>query len=221
MASIYDVDANMLIEKAAQQLGKMPELKAPEWATFTKTGVHKERPPQRADWWQVRAAAVLRAVCIKGPIGVQKLRTKYGGKANDGHQPEHHYKGSGNVLRKVLQQLEKAGLVKQDNKDGRKGRIVTPKGKSFLDKIATQIQGPKAKKVETPKAEPAKQETEDTKKEAQKEEKQEAKETKKEGIQKAEPAKQESKKESKEQSPVKEEKKEVKEQKPEIKAEAQ
>src|SRR3989338_7284265 len=180
MASIYDVDANMLIEKAAQQLGKMPELKAPEWATFTKTGVHKERPPQRADWWQVRAAAVLRAVCIKGPIGVQKLRTKYGGKANDGHQPEHHYKGSGNVLRKVLQQLEKAGLVKQDNKDGRKGRIVTPKGKSFLDKIATQIQGQETKKVGTQKAEPAKQESKKESKEQSpvKEEKKEVKEQK-------------------------------------------
>ena len=41
-----------------------------------------------------------------GPIGVSKLRTKYGGKKNRGHKPEHFYKGSGSVARKVLQQFE-------------------------------------------------------------------------------------------------------------------
>jgi len=49
-------------------------------------------------------------------------------------KPEKFYKGSGNIIRKILQQLEKAELIKQ-NEQGRKGRIVTNKGRSFLDKL--------------------------------------------------------------------------------------
>jgi ribosomal protein S19E (S16A) len=37
----------------------------------------------------------------------------------------------------MLQQLEKDGLIKYDEKGVHKGRIITPKGKSFLDKMIT------------------------------------------------------------------------------------
>ena len=142
---MYDVDSQDLIIKAAEELKKVPEVKAPAWAPFVKTGMHKERPPVNADWWYIRVASVLRAVYTLGPVGTQKLRTKYGGKKNNGVQQEHFYKGSGNILRKSLQQLEKAGFVKQAEKGIHKGRVVTPKGKSFLDKIATQLSGQKPK----------------------------------------------------------------------------
>ena len=138
---MYDVESQELILKAAEELKKVPEVKPPTWAPFVKTGMHKERPPVNSDWWYVRVASVLRAVYRLGPVGVQKLRTKYGGRKNNGVQQEHFYKGSGNILRKSLQQLEKAGFVKQAEKGIHKGRVVTPKGKSFLDKIATQLAG--------------------------------------------------------------------------------
>jgi len=182
MVSIYDVDPSELIEKASEELKKVNEIKAPEWATFAKTGVHKERPPVKKDWWYARSAAVLRTVYKLGPIGVSKLRSKYGGKKNRGFQPEHAYKGSGNIARKVLQQLEKAGLVKQDSKGVHKGRVITGKGASFLDKIATKIaisSRPKAVKTEVkeekkaevkPKTE-VKTEKKETKIEVKKEEK--------------------------------------------------
>mgnify|MGYP001620045331 CR=1 FL=1 len=140
MAIMYDVDPQELVSKAAEELKKIPEIKAPEWATFVKTGMHKEKPPVNADWWHIRAASVLRAVYRLGPVGVSKLRDKYGGKKNRGVKPDHFYKGSGNILRKALQQLEKAGFVKYNDKGVHKGRIITPKGRSFLDKIASQIQ---------------------------------------------------------------------------------
>jgi small subunit ribosomal protein S19e len=139
MANIYDVDANRLIEKAAEELKKVDAIKAPEWAVFAKTGVHKERPPANQDWWYVRVAAVLRSVYKLGPIGVSKLRYKYGGRKNRGLKPEKFYRGSGNVLRKVLQQLEKAEFVRQTEVGNFKGRIITSKGKSFLDKIASTL----------------------------------------------------------------------------------
>ena len=141
MPTMYDVDSQELISKAAEELKKIPEIKPPEWAAFVKTGMHKERPPVKNDWWYVRTASVLRTVYRLGPVGVSKLRAKYGFKKNRGHKKEHFYKGSVNILRKSLQQLEKAGFVKFAEKGVHKGRIVTPKGKSFLDKIAFQIQG--------------------------------------------------------------------------------
>ena len=191
MSSIYDVDPNELIEKASEELKKIDEIKAPAWATFVKTGVHKERPPTKQDWWYIRTAAVLRTIYRLGPIGVSKLRTKYGGKRNRGFKTEHHYKGSGNIARKILQQLEKAGFVKQDQKGVHKGRIITGKGKSFLDKIATKIvKGSKPeekkvkaeeKKVEIKKEEEKKEVKETkTKKEIKKEEKKQSEKDKKE-----------------------------------------
>ena len=55
---------------------------------------------------------------------------------NRGHKPEHFYPASGSVIRKILQQLEKSTLIQQNKTGNRKGRILTPKGTSFLDKIA-------------------------------------------------------------------------------------
>ncbi len=159
MATIYDVSPNDLILKVAEELKGMPEMQPPEWAAYVKTGMHKERPPIDEDWWYMRAAAVLRSVAKLGPVGVAKLRTKYGGKKNRGHKPDKFYKGSGNILRKVLQQLEKAGLLEY-KKDGiRKGRILTGKGRSLLDKKAGELTKAKPKpKKEEPKIEKAKEE---------------------------------------------------------------
>jgi small subunit ribosomal protein S19e len=154
MPTMYDVPVNVLIEEIAKDLKNVKEIKAPEWATYCKTGVHKERPPIREDWWHVRAAAILRNVRRLGPVGVQKLRTKYGGKKNRGHQTEHTFKGSGNIIRKILQQLESAGLIKKGDKGVHKGRVITPKGTSLMDKAALRIyKSLKEKMPEQPKQE--------------------------------------------------------------------
>ena len=135
MASIYGVNPNKLIEKAAEGLKKRL-IKAPDWSKFVKTGVHKERSPTDKDWWYTRAAAVLRKVYLTGPIGVSKLRSKYGGKKNRGHKPGRFYRGSGKMIRVILQQLEKAEFIKKGEKGVHKGKIITNKGKAFLDKLA-------------------------------------------------------------------------------------
>lgn len=141
MATIYDVDPSELIKRAASSLKNIEQIKEPVWAKFVKTGASKERPPIELDWWYARAASVLRKIYLLGPIGVNKLRKKYGGKKNRGHKPERSYPGSGNIIRKILQQLEKAELIKYAEKGVYKGRIITPKGKKFLDKIATEMVG--------------------------------------------------------------------------------
>ncbi|MBU2634380.1 MAG: 30S ribosomal protein S19e [Nanoarchaeota archaeon] len=134
MATIYDIDTNKLIERAALQL--KPLIKAPEWSLFVKTGTSKERAPDNQNWWYFRAASILRTIYIKGPIGTNKLRVKYGSKKNRGVKPEKFYPGSGKIIRTILQQLEKIELIKQAEKNKYKGRVITPKGKSFLDKLS-------------------------------------------------------------------------------------
>jgi len=136
---VQNINPTELIEKTAEELKKITELKPPVWAYYVKTGVNKERAPIRNDWWYVRTAAILRSIYILGPIGVSKLRTKYGGKRNKGHKPDRVYKSSGNIIRKILQQLEKTGFLTEEKKGIHKGRKITKKGKEFLDNISKQI----------------------------------------------------------------------------------
>lgn len=139
MVNILDVSQQELIKEVANELEKLPELKKPEWASFVKTGAGKERPPVRSDWWKMRCASVLRKIYTRGPIGVSKLRTLYGGKKNRGAKPGHFYRAGGSIIRKILQAMEKAQLIKQVQIGVHKGRIATPKGKSLVDKAAQRL----------------------------------------------------------------------------------
>jgi small subunit ribosomal protein S19e len=134
--NLKEIPADRLIEKAAQKLKGMEEFKPPEWAWFVKTGANKERAPQQADWWWTRAAAVLRKIGLEGTVGTERLRKEYGSRKNRGHKPERKSKASGAVIRKVLQQLEAAGLVSTKKA---KGRSLTQKGVSFLTDISKEI----------------------------------------------------------------------------------
>src|SRR3989339_310286 len=139
MTHILEVNPNSLVNKAAEELKKQKLVEPTEWSKFTKTGRQKERLPDSPEWWYIRSAAVLRSVAKLGPVGTEKLRTKYGGRKRRGYQPEHFYKASGSILRKILQQLEKSQLIQQTQKGVHKGRILTAKGTSLLDKIAVQM----------------------------------------------------------------------------------
>jgi len=57
MPTIYNCDPSELVEKTSEELKKVETIKAPEWALFVKTGVHKERPPLKNDWWYTRTAS--------------------------------------------------------------------------------------------------------------------------------------------------------------------
>ncbi|MBD3262775.1 30S ribosomal protein S19e [Candidatus Woesearchaeota archaeon] len=144
MVSVYDAHAGKLIKEVAARLKEIKEIAPPEWAKFVKTGVHKERPPQQKDWWYIRAAAILRSIYKNGPVGVSKLRSKYGGKQDRECRPEKFRKGSGAIIRKIIQQLEKAELIKHKKTGVHKGRVITPKGTSLLNKAAVKVVGEKS-----------------------------------------------------------------------------
>ena len=135
-----DVPTQKLIEKLSEELKKNENIKPPEWSKYVKTGVSEERPPLQKDWWFLRSSAILRKVYLNGPIGVQRLRTVFGGrrKMPHGKKTHHHRKGGGKIIRLILQQLEKAGYVQRVEKP-KKGRIITSKGQKLLAKISREI----------------------------------------------------------------------------------
>ncbi|MDD9953075.1 MAG: 40S ribosomal protein S19 [Candidatus Woesearchaeota archaeon] len=169
----FTVDARLLNRELAREMKERKIVSPPSWTPFVKTGMHKQRVPAARDWWFHRAAAVLRAVAVKGPIGTSKLAVKFGGRMNRGVKPDIFQPAGTNVLRKCLQQLEKAKLVKQAVHAGHKGRVLTKEGTSFLkdamgrvEKMAPKVEkkapAPKApaKAPETPKEAPPKQKEE-------------------------------------------------------------
>ncbi len=138
MSTVKGVEPQSLIVAVAEGLKKMEAIKPHPNSGFVKAGAYAERPPQQPDFWYFRSAAILRRIYLTGPVGTQRLRTAFGGKRRRGHKPAHHRKAGGKFIRAMLQQLEKAGLIKQVDKPA-KGRMITPKGQQFLDKIATKL----------------------------------------------------------------------------------
>ncbi|OFV68129.1 30S ribosomal protein S19e [Methanosarcinales archaeon] len=135
MTTVYDVPPDALIKTLAEKLKQNKAIAIPSWANYVKTGVSREIPPVDEDWWFIRCSSILRRIYIDGPVGVERLATFYGGRHRRGVKTEHLKKGSGSVIRKALQQLERAGYVTKASK----GRQITPKGKSLLDNTAFEL----------------------------------------------------------------------------------
>ena len=135
MTTVYDVPASELIGKVSAKLKDMDGITPPEWSVFVKTGVNRGLPPDDPDWWYVRCASILRRVYIDGPVGVARLRSVYGGKKRRGSKPPRFERGSGAVLRKAIEGLEKVGFIESS----KEGRLITAKGQSFLDNASHEV----------------------------------------------------------------------------------
>ncbi|MCK4635041.1 MAG: 30S ribosomal protein S19e [Candidatus Aenigmarchaeota archaeon] len=135
MVTARDVDSQELLESLKEEMKKIKDIQPPEWSRYVKTGVSRERPPDQEDWWFIRTAAILRKIYMYGPIGTERLTRMFGGKKNRGHKPERFYPGGGSIIRKILQQLESAELVKKK----KKGRMISPKGQKLLDNTAYSL----------------------------------------------------------------------------------
>lgn len=137
MPTPYDVPASNLVKKLATYLKEnFDQIVPPQWASFVKTGSHAVRRPENPEWWFIRCASLLRKIYLKGPIGIMRLRSEYGGRLDRGMRPEHVRRGGGSIIRKALQQLEVAGLVTPFKT---RGRILTKEGRRLVDKSCTEI----------------------------------------------------------------------------------
>lgn len=131
---VREIEAGKYNSLLAETLKKSGDFEKPEWVDFVKTSVHKKRPSSEENFWYKRAASILRQIYIKGIVGVERLRTRYGGKKDRGQRPTEFRKGSGKIIRTILQQAEQAGFVEKV-KEKRSGRKLTQKGKDFLEDV--------------------------------------------------------------------------------------
>ena len=111
------------------------KLEKPKLINIVKSGAHAERPPEDENFWYIRCASILRQTYVRSEVGVNRLRRHYGGRKSRGVKPEKHYPAGGGVIRKALQQLEKAGLLKRE----KTGRILTAEGRKLLDRAAKEV----------------------------------------------------------------------------------
>ena len=135
MAKIYDVPADVLINKLSSAL-KDEVISPPKWASYVKTGSHADKPPQKSNWWFTRCASLLRKIYLKGPIGIDELRVKYGGGKAVGYGARNHRSAGGAIIRTAVHDLEKLGYI--EKVEG-KGRVISRQGMKKLDGLSTEI----------------------------------------------------------------------------------
>ena len=134
---VYELGSGEYNLKLAEALKEIKEFAKPEWAEFVKSGSGKERPIEEIDFWQKRAASILKQIYKREAVGVSRLRTKYGNRKNRGMKPEKFRKAGGKIIRTILQQADKAGFTEiiKNEKKIKRGRQLTEKGKKFLEEI--------------------------------------------------------------------------------------
>lgn len=134
MNAVKTIQAGKYNNLLAAELKKHKEFSAPEWVMFVKSGKGKQRPIEDENFWHNRAASILRQIYLRGTVGVQRLRTRYGNRKDRGKQPAHFAPASGKIIRMILQQAETAQLLTK-SETNKKGRMLTEKGKKLLEGV--------------------------------------------------------------------------------------
>ncbi|GMM43184.1 hypothetical protein FOG51_01649 [Hanseniaspora uvarum] len=135
--SVRNVPAQEFINAYAVFLQKQGKLEVPNYVDIVKTSAGNEMPPQDAEgWFYKRAASVARHIYLRKHVGVGALNKLYGGAKNRGVRPNKHVDASGSINRRVLQSLEKIGVLEKAPNGGRR---ISENGFRDLDRIAGQI----------------------------------------------------------------------------------
>ncbi len=134
MVTVYDVKPTALIAKTSAKLKDMG-MEKPPYIDFVKTGAGKRKKPQSTDFFYDRCASLLRQAYVNETVGVNSLKTHYGGRKKRGVKPEKHADAAGGIIRRSFMALEKIGLIEKK----KVGRGITGKGKKLLDSVAKEI----------------------------------------------------------------------------------
>mmetsp|Transcript_19758 Transcript_19758/g.46259 ORF Transcript_19758/g.46259 Transcript_19758/m.46259 type:complete len:166 (+) Transcript_19758:27-524(+) len=143
--TVKDVHAETFINAYADFLSKSGKVSTPANVDLIKTGTHRELEPLNADWYFVRMAAVARKVYLRPRIGAGALARWFGGAKNCGAAPQKFQKAARGLLRHILIQLEKNGIVETvllQNENGQKvsaGRAITSAGLREMDRVARSL----------------------------------------------------------------------------------
>jgi len=137
MVGVKDVAPATFIKAFADHLKNKQEFEVPVNAEIIKTGIHKNNAPYDPDWYYVRAAAIARQVYVHRGTGVGALRRHFGGAQRRGTRRQRFVKGSGGLIRDILQQLNTLGYIEEDKDTG--GRVLTVEGQTALDQVAHAV----------------------------------------------------------------------------------
>ena len=142
---VKDISAAQFIAAYAAYLKKSGKVTLPKDVDVIKTGVRKELAPYDPDWYYIRMAAIARRVYIRGGLGAGGLARVFGGANRKSCMPQHFEKDAQGLIRHILIQLEKNGVVETivlQHTSGSKvtaGRNISSKGKRELDRVARSI----------------------------------------------------------------------------------
>jgi small subunit ribosomal protein S19e len=130
-------------------LKKTNWLKIPEWVDIVKTAHFRELCPADPDWFYIRTASIARRIYLRGGTGIGALRKVYGGANKRGPAPNHFERGSGKIIRYIVQELRRIGVVEDVVVEGKiRGRKISREGRKDLDSIAKRaIKGDKKPKI--------------------------------------------------------------------------
>ncbi|MEM0201305.1 MAG: 30S ribosomal protein S19e [Candidatus Micrarchaeaceae archaeon] len=134
MSNVLEADGSKLIEKVAEKL-KSSGVEKPDYLDYVKSGAGRERVPEDENFWYIRCASILRQTYLNGHIGVSRLRSKYSNRKKHVVHRRHSIRSGGSIITDAFTALEKIGYVKKTTS----GREITPKGRSFLDKLAGEV----------------------------------------------------------------------------------
>ncbi|MEM3791443.1 MAG: 40S ribosomal protein S19 [Candidatus Micrarchaeaceae archaeon] len=134
MSNVDYVDQGELVKRIAEMLKEL-KVPKPDYVGMVKTGMSRERVPSQEDFWYLRCASILRQTFKNKQIGISRLRNKYGGRKGHRVRRHHRYRSGGSIIKDAFDALENLGFVKKTEK----GRVLTPKGQSFIENAAKSM----------------------------------------------------------------------------------
>lgn len=134
MENLRSIEPGKYNSALAIALKEEKMVEKPAWVDLVKTGVSKQRPTADVDFWYKRAAAILRQIYVRKVVGVERLRTRFGGRKDRGSTPPIFMPAGGKIIRSILQQLDASGLTEKAT-GTKAGRKLTQKGKEFMESI--------------------------------------------------------------------------------------
>jgi small subunit ribosomal protein S19e len=109
--TVRDVSPESFIAAYAKHLKDQGQMQVPTWVDIVKTGSAKELAPYDEDWYFIRAASIARKVYLNKGVGCGQLQRWYGGSFRKRCQRSHFRKASGQIIRTILKDLTRMGLV--------------------------------------------------------------------------------------------------------------